>query len=87
MGMAGISGMWPGSFEATFVLPSQEGATWSLKLNGPVVPEEMFENVDKDEIWVTVDQVQRMTFTSDTCISKCIHLVYNTYQLLHHKMQ
>ena len=46
MGMAAILVMWPGPFEQTFVPPSQEGAMWNLASIGPVVSEEMFENVD-----------------------------------------
>ena len=30
MGMAAILVMWPGSFEQTFVPPSQGGPTWNL---------------------------------------------------------
>ena len=46
-----------------------------------------FENVDKDKTWVTLDQGQRMTLTSDIRISSCIHVVYNTYRLLHQRQQ
>ena len=64
--MASILVMWSGSFEQTFVSPSQGGPKWNLALTGPVVSEEKkFENVDDDKIWVTLDQGQRMTLTSD----------------------
>ena len=46
MGMAAILVMWPGSFEQTFVPPSQGGSIWNLASISPVVSEEMFENVD-----------------------------------------
>ena len=46
IGMAAILVMWPGPFEQTFVYPSPEGSTWNLASIGPVVFEEMFENVD-----------------------------------------
>ena len=45
----------------------------------------MFDNVDEDEIGVTLDQGQ--TMTSDTHIFSFIHLVYNTYQFLQHRLQ
>ena len=45
------------------------GSTWKLALIGPVISVEMmFENVDKDEVLVTLDQGQRMTMTSGTCV-------------------
>ena len=68
MRLAAILVMWPGSFEYTFVLSSQGGSTWSLTLIGRMFSEKKtFENVDKYDIWVTLDQGQRMT-----CISSCI---------------
>ena len=57
-------------------------------LIGQVVSEEkMFKNVDNNKIWVTLDKGQRITLTSGTCVSSYTHSVYNTYQLLHHKLQ
>ena len=60
-------------------------------LIGPVVSEMMmFENVDKDETWVNLDQGQTMTLTSDTCISSCIHhtkyniIDCNSFQEIHY---
>ena len=42
--MAAILAMWRGSFEQTFVPPSQGGSMWNLTLIGPVVSEEkMFQ--------------------------------------------
>ena len=47
MGVAAISVLWPGPFEQTF-LPRPYGVSiWNLSLIGPVVSEEMFENVDR----------------------------------------
>ena len=47
MGMAAILVNWPGSFEQTFIPPSQGGSLWNLASIGSVVLEEkMFENVD-----------------------------------------
>ena len=46
MGMAAILVVWRGPFEQTFVPPSQGGSTWNLTSIGPVVSEEMFENID-----------------------------------------
>ena len=46
MGMTAILVMWPRPFEPTFVPPSQGGSVWNLALIGPLVLEEMFENVD-----------------------------------------
>ena len=46
MGKATILVMWPEPFEQTFVPPSQGGSIWNLASIGPVVSEEMFENVD-----------------------------------------
>ena len=47
MGMAAILVMWPGTFEQTFVPPSEGVSIWNLSSIGPVVSEEkMFENVD-----------------------------------------
>ena len=46
MGMATILVMWPGPVERTFVPPSHGGSIWNLTLIGPVVFDEMFENVD-----------------------------------------
>ena len=46
MGMAAILIMWPELFEQTFVPPSHGGSIWNLASIGPVVSEEMFENVD-----------------------------------------
>ena len=84
MDLVAILVMWPGSVEQTSIPPSQVGSAWCLHLIGSVVSEKkMFEH--GDEIWVTLDQGQKMTFT--TCLSLCIHLVYNTYQLLHHRLQ
>ena len=46
MGMEAILVTWPQPFEQTFVPPSQGGSIWNLASIGPVVSEEMFENVD-----------------------------------------
>ena len=46
MGMVAILVMWPGPFEQTIVPPPQGGSKWNLASIGPVVSEEMFENVD-----------------------------------------
>ena len=46
MGMVVILVMWPGLFEQTLVPPSQGGLTWNSASIGPVVSEDMFENVD-----------------------------------------
>ena len=46
IGMAAILVMWSGPFEESFVFPSQGGSIWNLASIGPVVSEEMFENVD-----------------------------------------
>ena len=39
MGMVAILLMWPGSFEQTFIPPSQGSSMWNLTLIGPVVSE------------------------------------------------
>ena len=52
MGMVAILVMWPGPFEQTFVPLSQEGSTWNLASNSPVVSEEMFENVDNTHTYI-----------------------------------
>ena len=87
MGIAAILVVRPGSFKQTFFPPSQGGSTWNL--TDTVVSQEMFEDADDeiywpsafwddvdDEIWVTLDQGQRMTLTSGTCISPCTYLLY-----------
>ena len=44
LGMTGVLVIWPGSFEHTFVTPSQVCSMWDLTLIGPIVSEEkMFE--------------------------------------------
>ena len=56
MSMVAILGMWPGTFEQTFVLPSQRSFIWNLNLIGQVVSEKkMFK------VWLTMtyDNVQR----------------------------
>ena len=56
LGMVAILDMWPWSFEQCFVPPSQGGSTWNLTLTGSVVSEQkMFENVEDNKIWVTLD--------------------------------
>ena len=40
MGMAAILVMWPGTFEQTFVPPSNRSSIWNLTLIGPVVSDE-----------------------------------------------
>ena len=46
MGVAAILVMWPGPFEHTFVPPPYGISIWNLSSIGPVISEEMFENVD-----------------------------------------
>ena len=46
MGMVAILVMWPGPFEQTFVPASLGVSIENLRLIGPVVSEEMFENVE-----------------------------------------
>ena len=86
-GMVAILVMWPGPFEQTFIPLSHWSSISNLTdLIGPVVSKEMFENVDDNKI-VTLDQGERMILTSDACKSSCTHSVYNTFQLLHHRLQ
>ena len=75
MGLAAI--IWPGSMKKTFVPPSQAGPTWNFDFDWHSgFWEKMFENAEKDEIWVTFDQGQRMTLTSNTFISSYICLFH-----------
>ena len=46
MGVAAILVMWPRPFEQTLVPPSKGISIWNMSSIGPVVSEEMFENVD-----------------------------------------
>ena len=62
MGMAAILVMWPWLFEQTFVPQSQGGSIWNLASIGPVVSEEMFENVDN---YTRNTYIHTYTYTGD----------------------
>ena len=67
MGMAATLVMWPGPFKQTFVPPSQWGSIWNLASIGPLVSEEMFENVDMHTY--TRTQIHTHIRTMEACLS------------------
>ena len=72
---------WPSwSFEWTFVPPSQKRIYMKCDFDWP----SGFLDVWKCWRWQNQSDLGPRSENVDTCISSCVHLVYNTYQLLYH---
>ena len=59
MGMAAILVLSPGPFEKTFIPQSKRGSAWNFASIGPVVLEEIFENVDTHTYYYTHTHYRR----------------------------